>query len=161
MALFLFESLIPAPLPWLKPGLANLGTVVTLYLFGARAAMLVAFLRSVLSALVLGTFLNPVFLFSLCGGMAAAAIMGLVKHRWSGVFSAIGISVLGAYAHNLTQLLLASLLFVNKIQALYLMPVMLVSALFSGSLVGIFAHYLVNIAREILPNGSMAPRVSH
>ena len=40
MILALFEAYIPRPLPWAKPGLANVVALVTLYVFGITEEML-------------------------------------------------------------------------------------------------------------------------
>lgn len=143
LILFLFESAIPRPLPWLKPGLANLVVLVALYLYGIKAAFTVMFLRVLLGAFILGSLFNPVFLFSLGGGLVSTALMGLAFYYNRRTFSILGISVLGAFSHNLVQIMLAAVLVVNRTQVLYLMPIMLLSSLFSGLLVGIFAHFVV------------------
>jgi len=142
LILFLFESAIPRPLPWLKPGLSNLVTILALYLYGLVPALSVMILRVVIGAFILGTLFNPVFIFALCGGLVSTFVMGLVYLRFRHIFSMIGISLLGAFFHNLTQILLATFLIVNSTKLLVLLPIMLLSSLFSGFLVGIFAHYL-------------------
>jgi len=143
LILFLFESAIPRPLPWLKPGLSNLVTILALYLYGFAPAFLVMLLRVMMGAFVLGTLFNPVFIFALCGGLISTIVMGLVYLKFRDVFSVIGISLLGAFFHNLTQVLLAAFLVVGNSRILVLLPVMLLSSLFSGFLVGIFAHYML------------------
>lgn len=147
LILFLFESAIPRPLPWLKPGLSNLVILVALYLYGLRAAFIVMLLRVLIGAFILGTLFNPVFLFSLSGGIVSTALMGLFFYHSKRAFSILGISVLGAFSHNFVQIILVAFLVVNRAQVLYLMPIMLLSSLFSGLLVGILAHFLVQRAR--------------
>lgn len=149
LILFIFESSIPRPLPWLKPGLSNLVTIIALYRYGFRAAFGVMFIRVTIGAFILGTLFNPVFLFALSGGVAATIVMAFLHANFSKTFSVLGVSLLGAFTHNLIQLLLATFLVVSNVQVLYLMPVMLLSSLFSGFLVGIFAHYII-IKMEIL-----------
>ena len=61
LVLFLFESLIPRPLPWLKPGLANIATLYALQKFGLRESLSVTLLRICVGGIILGTFLNPAF----------------------------------------------------------------------------------------------------
>ena len=143
LILFLFESTIPRPLPWLKPGLSNLVTLIALYCYGFRVAFLVMLIRVVTGAFVLGTLFNPVFLFALGGGVIATAFMAFLVTNFSKTFSVLGVSLLGAFTHNLVQMLLAGLLVVSSAQIFYLMPIMLLSSLFSGFLVGIFAHYVI------------------
>lgn len=143
LILFLFESAIPRPLPWLKPGFSNLVTILALYLYGFRTAFLVVLLRVVIGALILGTLFNPAFLFALCGGIASTLAMAWIYKFMKNIFSVIGISLAGAFAHNLIQTLLAAFWVIKSTQVLYLMPIMLLSSLFSGFLVGVFAHYVL------------------
>ena len=144
--LFLFESAIPRPLPWLKPGLSNLVSLVALYLYGFRAAFLIMLLRVLIGAFVLGTLFNPAFVFALGGGVVSVAVMASLHACARNKFSVIGISLIGAFSHNLTQLVLAAVLVINSTQVFYLAPLMLLSSLFSGFLVGIFAHYTIQKA---------------
>ena len=55
------EILIPLPSPWIKLGLANVMTLVTLIFFGLRDAVTVIPLRIMLGSIVGGTFLSPTF----------------------------------------------------------------------------------------------------
>ena len=148
LILFLFEALLPHPLPWVKLGLSNIISLLTLYIFGLRATLVVVFSRVTLGSLILGTLLNPTFLFALCGGTASALVMGLVKQGFSNHLSVIGISILGALAHNLAQLFLAYLLFVKRVEILYLMPIMLFSSVISGFVIGLIAHFLLEIRKK-------------
>lgn len=143
LILFLFEAAIPRPLPWLKPGLPNIVTLVAFYLYGFRTAFIIVIVRLFVGALALGTFLNPVFFFGLAGGVLATAVMGLFYFQLTHVFSLIGVSIVGAFVHNLIQLILAAFWVVGSTQVFYLLPIMLLSSLFSGFLVGLFAHYVV------------------
>ncbi len=147
--LFLFESAIPRPLPWLKPGLSNLVSLVALYLYGFRSAFLIMLLRVLIGALILGTFFNPGFVFALGGGCVSTILMGWAVAAFRARFSIIGVSLIGAFSHNLTQLLLAAFWIANSPRLFYLAPLMLLSSLFSGFLVGIFAHYFVQKATKL------------
>ena len=71
LALHVLEAQIPAPLPWVKPGLANLMTLVALLTLGWRSALLVTFLRVLIGSLLVGSFLGPGFLLSLAGAAAS------------------------------------------------------------------------------------------
>ena len=55
------EILIPLPSPWIKLGLANVTTLVTLIFFGLRDAVTVTLLRIMLGSIVGGTFLSLTF----------------------------------------------------------------------------------------------------
>ncbi|SVB17686.1 uncharacterized protein METZ01_LOCUS170540, partial [marine metagenome] len=59
------EVLIPLPSPWIKLGLANVMSLVTLIFFGLRDAVTVTLLRIMLGSIIGGTFLSPTFFLSL------------------------------------------------------------------------------------------------
>jgi heptaprenyl diphosphate synthase len=73
-----FESLLPSPVPWLKLGLANIITLVTLLLYGMRTAIAVTLIRVILVSLFTGTFLGPAFILSLGGGIISTVTMGFI-----------------------------------------------------------------------------------
>jgi len=64
------ESLLPSPVPWLKFGLANIITLITLMLYGFRPAIMVTLIRVLISSLFTGTFPGPAFLLSLGAGLS-------------------------------------------------------------------------------------------
>ncbi len=143
VVMFLFESLLPRPLPWAKPGLANIATLLALYLLGAASAWAVTLLRVLLGSFFLGAFLNPGFWLSLAGGLAAVAAMTLLKKFGEKQFSVIGISLAGALAHVLAQIIVAGFLIVRRWEIVYLLPAMLWPALFAGVVVGLAALFLL------------------
>jgi len=143
LILFLFETLIPRPLPWLKPGLAHVSTLIALYGFGNRAALIVVVVRIILGALILGTLFSPTFMLSFCGGIIATLVMAFAKHYFSKIFSIFGISIIGAVVHTLTQLFLVALLIVQKLDILYLMPVMILSSIFTGFVVAFVSYFIL------------------
>lgn len=143
LILFLFESLIPRPLPWLKPGLAHIATLIAIYLMNNRAAMLVVVVRVLVGSLLLGSLFNPTFVLSLGGGIAATFVMAMTHHYLPRTFSIFGISILGAVVHNLVQLLLVQILIVHRLEVLYLAPFMILSSLFTGFIVGLISYLLI------------------
>ena len=143
LVLFLFETLLPRPLPWAKPGLANAVTLLALYLLDLPAALLIVTLRVILGNLVLGTLFSPVVLLSLGGGVSAALVMGVVVRVQSRLFSPIGISVLGSITHNIIQLTLASWILVQSSRLWVLLPWMTFSAVLTGMLIGIVVSLLL------------------
>jgi heptaprenyl diphosphate synthase len=147
LVMFLFETILPRPLPWAKPGLANIATLLALYLLGAASAWAVTLLRVLLGSFFIGSFLNPGFWLSLAGGGAAALIMTVLKKYASRQFSVIGISLAGALAHVLAQIAVAGWLIVRRVEIVYLLPAMLWPALFAGFVVGIVAFLLLERLR--------------
>lgn len=145
----IIEAPLPRPLPWAKIGFANIITLISLLLFSLKEAVFISIIRITLVSILLGTIFNPGFFLSLSGGLMSTLIMGLVLIVFPKKFSLIGVSLIGALVHNLTQLSVAYLLFYKQLHiswnnVLYFLPLMLIWALPTGFIVG----YL---AKKILP----------
>jgi heptaprenyl diphosphate synthase len=143
LILFVFESFIPRPLPWLRLGLANVATVLALYLYGVREAFVVAIARAVLGSLSVGGFLTPTFLFSLIGGLMSVATMAIIFRLLRRIFSVVGVSVWGAFAHNMSQLALAIALFVRRWELVHLLPLLLLATVVTGCFTGMVVSFIL------------------
>ena len=139
LVFFVFESFLPL-LPWFRPGLGNVATILALMIFGFGDATKVTVLRIVLGALVLGRLFTPVFLFALSGGFASLIVMGIVMRFAGRVFGPVGISVLGAISHNIVQLCIAYLLFVKSVEVFIFIPVFMMAGVVTGTLTGLVAE---------------------
>lgn len=139
-ALHLVESLLPIPLPipGMKLGLANIVTLLAIYLYGFRDGLTVALLRVLLGSLLSGMFLSPGFLLGITGTIFSTLVMAALLKRTS-CFSMIGISMAGAAGHNIGQLLAASLL-LQSTSLIYYLPVLLLAGIPTGIITG----YLLN-----------------
>jgi heptaprenyl diphosphate synthase len=143
LALHGFESLLPTPVPWLRLGLANIITLTALFLYGIRAAIMVTLIRVILSSLFTGTFLGPAFILSLGGGITSTLAMGSVLSIAPRLFSAIGLSLIGALFHNVTQLFLAYFLFIQRIEAILLIsPIIIFLGTITGTVNGVITDIL-------------------
>jgi heptaprenyl diphosphate synthase len=132
IALTVAEAAIPMPLPGLKPGLANIITLVVLARYGWRDAVWVSLLRVVAGSLLLGQFLAPGFFLSLAGALASLAALGAAVHlprRW---FGAVTQSLIAAFAHIAGQLVVARLWLVPHDGVFYLVPFFALAALVFG-----------------------------
>jgi len=136
LILYVLEAHIPQPLPWARIGLANVATLMALVLWGFWEALTVVLLRVFLGSLLVGTLLSPVFVFALCGGLASLVCMGLAHRYLQPVLSVVGVSILGALAHNLTQLCLAYSLYIQRGEIFFLLPFLLLATVFTGFFVG-------------------------
>jgi heptaprenyl diphosphate synthase len=140
-----FERLLPTPIPWLRLGLANLITLITLLLYGLRPALMVTLIRVILASLFSGTFLGPSFILSLGGGLTSTFAMGFALSAAGELFSPVGLSIIGALFHNITQLFLAYFLFIQRIEAILLIaPVILLVGTLTGAVNGVIASILIN-----------------
>jgi heptaprenyl diphosphate synthase len=142
LALFVFETAVPRPLPWLRLGLANSATLLALFLLGVKEAFVVALVRSVLGSFIVGGLFNPSFVFSFCGGLASVSVMAIVFSYFRGIFSVVGISIWGAFVHNIVQLTMAMFLFVHRWELLLLLPYFVFSTVATGFFTGILIFFL-------------------
>ncbi len=149
LVFFVFESFLPL-LPWFRPGLGNVATILALMIFGFGDAVKVTMLRIVLGALVLGRLFTPIFVFALSGGLASVLIMAFVM-RYSGkIFGPVGISVLGALAHNMVQLFVAYLIYVKSVGIFIFIPVFMGAGVVTGALTGLVAAIVFEKTRRLL-----------
>ena len=140
LILYILETYIPNPFivffPGAKLGLTNIITLVSLLIFGFKETFIIVTVRVILSSI----FAGPIsyLLFSIGGSYLSLIVMFLVN-KIKG-FSVIGVSIAGAIAHNIGQLLVASILVENLLMITYL-PFMLVTSLVTGLFVGIVSQF--------------------
>lgn len=138
------ESAIPAVLPGLKPGLANIITIAVLVMFGWSMAAWVSLLRVLVGSLLLGTFLSPTFLMSFSGALASMLVLWLALKMPGKGFSAIGFSLLAAMAHMTGQFFCAWLLFIPHSGLWHLYPVLMTIAVILGIINGIICQKIID-----------------
>lgn len=135
LALSYTERLLPlqllVPVPGMKLGLANIITLVALFLFKTRYVFMILICRCTLSAVFGGGITG--FAFSLCGGLLALSTMAAAEKM--PFLSIYGISVLGAATHNIGQILAAMALMHSVHIGAYL-PYLLLVAVVTGLLTG-------------------------
>lgn len=135
------ERFIPlqllVPLPGIKLGLANLVTLFALYFLGGRMALAILCVRCLLGSLFGGGV--TAFCFSITGGLLALAVMALARRL--PVLSVYGVSILGAAAHHVGQILVAVALLHSGYVVAYL-PFLLLVAIATGFLTGAISSAL-------------------
>ena len=133
LTIFMAEAQIPVPfpIPGVKLGLANIVTLIALYLMGAKNALIILVLRCLLGSMFGGGVTS--LLFSLTGGLLAMTVMRIAVN--APFLSIYGVSILGAAAHNIGQILAAMLLMHSVYIAAYL-PYLLIVALATGTATG-------------------------
>ncbi|HWR98134.1 MAG TPA: Gx transporter family protein [Candidatus Methanoperedens sp.] len=143
LALHLLEGQIPSPLPWVRPGLANLMTLIALLAAGWRAALLVTLLRVGIGSLLLGGFLGPSFVLSLAGGVASTLVMAaLAPGAWR-LWSPLAVSAAGAVAHGAAQVLVLTVVLLRSADLPWLLPWVLVPSLAAGIATGLLANLVL------------------
>ena len=138
----ILESFIPSiGIPGVKLGLANIVILIILYEIGIVEAIIVDLLRVLMVGLLRGTIVSMGFLMSLTGAVLSLGIMILlflvVKK-----FSIVGVSVVGSIFHVTGQILI-TMAFLGTPYIVFYLPIIAVSAIITGVLVGIVAQLII------------------
>lgn len=144
IALSVLEAGIPSPIPGIKPGLANIITLIALWRFGWRDAAWISMLRIIGSGIVIGGFLSPGFAMSLMGGISSLLALAAVQYlprRW---FGPVSHSLAAAFAHMAGQLLLARLWLIPHNGIYHLVPLFAAAALVFGVVNGVITAKLLS-----------------
>jgi heptaprenyl diphosphate synthase len=139
LGLTVLEAAIPSPLPGVKPGLANIVTLIVLARYGWRIAAWVSLLRVFAGSLLFGNFLTPGFFLSLAGALLSLLVLGLAQHlpkRW---FGPVSHSIYAAFAHIAGQMSVVYLWLIPHAGIAYLIPVFAAAALLFGAVNGLIA----------------------
>lgn len=133
MILSYIETLIPVNfgVPGMKLGLANMVTVLLMYIFSPAQAFLISMLRILLSGLLFGNAMS--LIYSYAGGLLSFGIMYLCFR--SKKVRMIPLSVIGAVCHNIGQLIAAALI-VNNYNIAYYLPVLMIAGIVTGFITG-------------------------
>ena len=145
VGLGLAEAAIPSPIPGLKPGLANIVTLLVLLRYGWRLAVWVTLLRVVATALLLGNFLTPTFVLSLAGALAALFTLGLFSRLKIFGLGPVGLSLLAAFAHVGMQLAVVDLWLLPGVSLLRLAPLFLTAAWVTGLINGLIVARILHV----------------
>jgi heptaprenyl diphosphate synthase len=143
LVLFVFESFLPV-LPWFRPGLGNIATILALLMLGFGDSLKVTVLRVTLGSLVLGRLFTPVFVLAISGGLASTIVMAAVQRAGRRVFGPVGISVAGAVAHNIVQIALAYLIFVKSVELFIFIPIFMLTGIGTGILTGLVSALVLD-----------------
>ena len=134
------ETLIPIHLgiPGVKLGLANLIIVITLYKMGTKEAYILSVVRIVLAGFIFANMFS--ILYSMAGGLLSLTVMVFLKRIDK--FSVMGISMAGGVFHNIGQLIMAAIV-LESLSITYYLPVLLVSGVLTGFLIGFIANEML------------------
>lgn len=142
LSLSILESAIPLPIafPGAKLGLSNMVVLVTLIVFGFKDGITVSILKSIVLMLATGSVSS--FIYSFSGAIFSCIIMYLGYSFFSNIFSTIGISILGALAHNFAQVTVAAII-MNNLKIYTYLPFLMLVSLFSGYFVGLASSFII------------------
>lgn len=138
LTIFVIESQIPpiVPIQGVKLGLANIITLVAMYYIGTKEAVSILLMRIVIGNVFYGQIIS--FSYSLIGGILCLIAMLIFKNIFKGIEYIPLISVIGAIAHNIGQILVAVFL-INSTKIMYYLPILIIS----GIITGFFTGYIV------------------
>ena len=142
LTIFLVEAQLPPllPVPGIKLGLANIVTVFTVFLLGAREGILVLAARIFLGAVFAGNF--STILYSAAGGALAIALTIALKPllRENQLWVA---GCAGAVAHSIGQMAVAVWVSGTPGLLVYL-PILIAVSIVTGLFTGLCAQFLLN-----------------
>lgn len=146
MALLLscIENMLPfrTGIPGIKLGIANLIIVITFYFLPSGEVLSISLLRVFFLSVFSGSPFTTAFSFT--GAIASFFAMYISYRRNS--FSPVGISIMGGVTHNLTQLLISTLL-LNTPAFLWYSPVLLISGIITGLINGLIAIKIIHTVK--------------
>lgn len=133
------ESILPVPLvvPGAKLGLPNTLILLLIYAYGWREALVVNFVRILLSGFMFGNMFSIVY--SLAGAAFSFIFMTLAKK--AKIFPMKSVSILGGVFHNVGQMIVAVFL-VSGMSVMTYLPVLLVAGVITGLCNGILAEII-------------------
>ncbi|NQT65489.1 MAG: Gx transporter family protein [FCB group bacterium] len=143
IAIYVVESFIPKPFPFMKLGLANIVVLLLLVSRNVRYALIVIIGKTVAGGFFSGLFLSPTTLLSISGSLCSLGIMTIfIKSKVR--FSLIGISILGAVSHNLAQIAVVRLILIKENSIFYLTPLLIIMGIVTGIIIGFIAKLFMD-----------------
>jgi heptaprenyl diphosphate synthase len=151
LGLTVLENAIPSPLPGVKPGLANIVTLIVLARYGWRVAAWVSLLRVVAGSLLFGNFLAPGFFLSLSGAVLSLIVLAAAQHLPSRWFGPVSHSIYAAFAHIAGQMAVVYFWLIPHAGIAWLIPIFAVAALVFGAVNGLIAARFLQEKADVYP----------
>lgn len=151
LAIYAIESAIPplVPIPGIKPGLANIITLLLLRHDSWKDALFVLLARILLCALLFGNLLS--LTYSLTGGLLSLLIMAAANKLLQKKFPFLT-GAAGGLTHNAGQLLVAYAVTATPGVLAYL-PFLILSGILTGIFTGLCAGFAGKYLLPHLPSG--------
>ncbi len=153
VAVYVFESYMPMPIPWARLGLSNVVVVTALFGYGFKDALIVNLARIVAGNLLLGLILSPAFIFSIAGSMAALFVMAGARWKLVPPLSVVGTSALGAVTSNVVQVTIFTATFALSSATRNLMGAFILLGVGVGFLTGLIAARVLDKVGLARPSG--------
>ncbi len=147
VVLSLIESFIPlfSSVPGIKLGLANIVIIFVIYKYSLKDALYISILRVILIGILRTGLFSISFFFSLVGALFSIFTMYILK---SSKLSIVGVSIGGSISHSIGQILVA-IIFLNNINIIYYLPILLISSIITGFIIGILGMKLINYYEDL------------
>ena len=154
--IYYFESFLPMPfaVPGAKWGFSNFPLLMGLMLkLNLGELILISISKSILGSILGGRFLSPSFFMGFFGNIVAVLSMYFAKQ--TSFFGILGISEIGAFFNNLTQVTVAWLLIIKSKGIFFYLPYMLLFgsiAAFANALLTKYSlkvYYIQNFNSEV------------
>jgi len=135
VTIYLAELLIPRPLPFLKIGLTNIVILLILINGNVKEALIIGVAKVIIGGAITGTIISPSTVLAVGAGIFSILIMSLCL-RFNPGLSLLGISIVGAVAHNLMQISLVRIILITEDKIFYLTPLLIVLGIGTGIITG-------------------------
>lgn len=133
------------PVPGAKIGLANIVTVIILFIYKPSDSIYFVIIRVIFVSILTGKLFNPIFYMSLSGGIFASVSMVILFKL--DFFGLLGISVLGSIMHTVGQIIMG-IFVVGSVAVISYLPIMLLISVPAGIVTGIVSkRFLVAFKR--------------
>ncbi len=148
LGLYALECMIPplTVIPGAKLGLANIITMVAVYIFGKKEAFIILVMRIIISSMLFGQLMS--MLYAVAGGILSyLALCFCTKFIDRSSMWATGI--ICAIFHNLGQIIVAVMV-TQQLSVAYYFLFLVILSMISGVFTGVCANYCVIYAQKIL-----------
>ena len=151
LVIFILEAQIPplVPIPGIKLGLANIITLIAVYAVGRREAFIILMLRIIIGSIYSGNMQS--FIYSLAGGIMCYIVTVLLSFVLKNEFIWV-VSIFGALAHIAGQLG-AAYIITGVEQIIYYTPILIISAVITGTFTGVSAQGVYKQLKKITGRG--------
>lgn len=148
LVLGILEAKIPfmTIIPGGKIGLSNICVLLSVYLLTPAHSLLISVLKGLLVSVLTGNI--SAFLYSGTGGAVSVLSMVLAKKVLKKKTSCVGVSIIGAMAFNLSQVIVFTLV-ANNINMLRYLPVLWFISAFSGLVTGIISNGILGVVKNV------------
>ena len=127
-------------IPGIKMGLPNIAIIFALYTLGTKKTIFISFTRVTIMSMLFVNGNITYFLYSIVGAALSLTVMIILKKL--DIMSSVGVSVAGALAHNVGQILVAMIL-MQTFQIVGYLIVLWATGVVSGIFVGLCGALVV------------------